>query len=170
MARSTVAPRRPDTRPDLMQQRIPLAVVASIALQWAATIWINQLEARNGLSIEYSGWSFLFMSAVSVGTLLGVGLAWGFYCLFGLALGAMTAITSVTDPDAQAVGGALLAVPSFVLICLPSVFRYETNRLRLSVVRDGFEVRYHPAKRWILVGLVVVLLLAWYLLSSYGVH
>lgn len=170
MAYSTDAPRRPDFRPDLMQQRIPVAVVISIALQWAATLWVNQLEAQTGLSVEYSGGSFLFMAAASFGTLLGVGIAWGFYSLFGLALAAMTVATSVTNPDPQAVGGALLAVPSLVLIWLPIVFRYETNRLRLTIVRDGLEVRYHPAKRWFLAGLVVVVFVAWYLLTSYGVH
>lgn len=153
-----------------MQQRIPPAVAISIALQWGATLWVNQLEAQSGLGVEYGGGAFLFMAAVSLGTLLGVGIAWGFYSLFALALAGMTVATSITDPNAQAIGGALLAVPSLVLICLPDVFRYETNRLRLSIVRDGFEVRYHPAKRWFLAGLVVVLFVAWYSLTAYGVH
>lgn len=171
MAYSTDAPpRRPDFRPGLTQQRIPLAVAISIALQWAATLWVNQLEAQTGLSVGYSGWSFLFMAAVSLGTLLGVGVAWGFYALFAFVLAAVTVATSITDPDAQAIGGALLGVPSLVLIFLPHVYRYETNRLRLSIVRDGFKVRYQPALRWFLVGLVVVLFIAWYTLTAYGVH
>lgn len=82
----------------------------------------------------------------------------------------MTVATSITDPDAQAIGGALLGVPSLVLIFLPHVYRYETNRLRLSIVRDGFEVRYQPALRWFLVGLVVVVFIAWYTLTAYGVR
>lgn len=44
MAYSTDAPRRPDVHPDLMQQRIPPAVAISIALQWGATLWVNQLD------------------------------------------------------------------------------------------------------------------------------
>ena len=137
MAYSTHAPRRPDLHLDLVQQRIPLAVASSIALQWGATLWINQLEVQTGLGVGYSGWAFLFMAAVSLGTLLGVGLAWGFYSLFALVLAGRPRTCQLLPPTSM----STTATTNRPLPSVGVLLRHTIGRFHADAIPPGVEPR-----------------------------
>jgi hypothetical protein len=92
------------------RERPPIPVLVGIATLIGAVIWMATLEpaVQPTLTVEPpSGWgNALFWAALTVGTILGVRIAWGLLLFFS-ALVLVVAVlgSAISDPRAQTIGG-----------------------------------------------------------------
>jgi hypothetical protein len=115
----------------------PIPVLVGIATLIGAVILMAALEpaVQPTLTVEPSGWGdALFWAALTVGTILGVRIAWNLLLFFS-ALVLVVAVlgSAISDPRTQTIGGAVLIIASLVLLLFPSVRRYETKRIRVII-------------------------------------
>ncbi len=121
----------------IVRHRPPLVVWAAVAASVGAPLWIESVAPARwseALSFEPSFAGLLVMTAAVAGTIRGVRPLWGLHCVLVAAAAAFTGSAALTQADAQAIGGFVLALTSLVLLILPPVVRYEDRRLSALII------------------------------------